>query len=253
MVIAINITNCNAEQIKKIKNKIGIIGGAGPMASCKLYEKIIKICQKNYNCKDDKDFPEIHIISYPFSDMLTVSDCKINQNNLICELQMCFNNFLNNDINITAIACNTLHTLVSKGIKTTSNFIHIADATLAHAQDKGCKKLLILGSQTTLNFKLYVSQSIECITPDLNEQIIINNVIDNILAGNITLSDSELLKNIIRSYALTNDVDGVILGCTELPLLDEEYPLIVYNLEKKVLVFDTIEILAHELIKKSLA
>jgi aspartate racemase len=235
-----------------MKSKIGIIGGAGPMASCKLYEKVIKICQRKYKCKNDKDFPEIHIISYPFSDMITVSDRKINQQKLFTELQECFNQFLKNDIDIIAIACNTLHTIIPESIKTTSNFIHISDVTLEYAKYQACKKLLVLGSQTTLEFKLYSSPLIECITPNLDDQVIINNVIENILIDNITLTDAELLKNIIISYLLEQGVDGVILGCTELPLLHEIYSLEVDNLGNKIKVFDTLEILADQLVKRSL-
>jgi aspartate/glutamate racemase len=46
--------------------KIGVIGGAGPMASVFLCQKIFSLCQKNYNSCDYSDFPEVVLISYPF-------------------------------------------------------------------------------------------------------------------------------------------------------------------------------------------
>ncbi len=232
--------------------KIGIVSGAGPMAGCKLYEKIIKICQKKYNCKDDKDFPEIVIISYPFSDMLTVSDRTINGKKLHNELQQCFDRFSSGNIQISAIACNTLHTLLPDGIKPTLRFAHIAENTYAFAKENKLKKLLILGTQTTLGLNLYSYSSIESIIPSFADQVTINNIINNILEGNTLLSDAQQLREIIASYAKSHDIDGVILGCTELPLLHEAHSLeVLCDQTKKIHVLDTLEILANELVKRS--
>jgi aspartate/glutamate racemase len=49
-----------------MKKKIGIIGGAGPMASRLLYKKIIQECQQNYGCKDDADFSRNYSYQFPF-------------------------------------------------------------------------------------------------------------------------------------------------------------------------------------------
>ena len=45
---------------------IGIVGGAGPIASSFLYSTILEICQKQYKANDYSDFPEIILVSYPF-------------------------------------------------------------------------------------------------------------------------------------------------------------------------------------------
>ncbi len=232
--------------------KIGMVSGAGPMAGCKLYEKIIKICQKKYGCKDDKDFPEIIIISYPFSDMLTVSDRHTHGEKLRYELQYCFDKFSQENIKISAIACNTLHTMLSDGITPTENFVHIVESTYAWAKEQNLKKLLILGTQTTLGLNLYYSSTIESIIPNCVDQITINKIINNILEGDTTLSDAQQLGEIITLYAKTHDIDGVILGCTELPLLHEAHSLeVICDQTKKIEVLDTLEILADEMVKRS--
>ena len=48
---------------------IGIISGAGPMAGVELLRLIIEFCQKEGAFRD-RDFPEIHLINIPFSEML---------------------------------------------------------------------------------------------------------------------------------------------------------------------------------------
>ncbi len=61
------------------------------MASCLLNEYIITICQKQFGCKDDQDFPAIINFSFPFSPMLSVSDAQDNQKRIISELNYCLN------------------------------------------------------------------------------------------------------------------------------------------------------------------
>lgn len=243
----------NQTQAKKFqtKKKIGIIGGAGPMASCQLYKEIITICQEKYGCRDDADFPEIILISYPFSDMITPEDRRKNESNLENELNYCFNHFKAVHVPIVGIACNTLHTIVKNMQVDIPQFIPIMDATLKFAEKQGCKRLLILGSRTTLSLNLYSSQTIECLKPSLEDQEIINKVIDTILAGKILKEDSEALSKIASAMYEKEPFDGIVLGCTELPLLHEQYPLCVKKAAKPPLVLDTIKILAQEMVKRS--
>src|SRR5690242_12952717 len=85
---------------------VGIIGGAGPMAGALLFQKIVQMCQAQYGCKEDADFPEITLFSYPFLDMLR--NVGFNERKKLQEqLQECFVRFAK--MNIVAIACNTLH------------------------------------------------------------------------------------------------------------------------------------------------
>lgn len=63
---------------KPFEKTIGIIGGAGPMASCLLNQYIVQICQNEWGCKEDRDFPSIISYSFPFSPMLSTSDAAQN-------------------------------------------------------------------------------------------------------------------------------------------------------------------------------
>ncbi len=50
---------------------IGIIGGAGPLAGALLLERILILSGSEYGCYKDADFPEVILLSFPFSEMLT--------------------------------------------------------------------------------------------------------------------------------------------------------------------------------------
>lgn len=229
--------------------KIGIIGGAGPMASCQLYKEIITEFQRS-GCKNDRDFPKIVIISYPFSGMLNAQEYAINKQNLIDELHYCFDWLYEQNVDIAVIACNTLHTLIKQIIIKIPTFIPIPDTILDYAINKGANKMLILGTEMTNQMQLYTSEFIECITPHHNDQIIIGTIINNLLAGHINKQDAEKIIGIINQYKQSSAIDSVVLACTELPLLYEQYANTVFN-HLETMIFDSITITAQEVMKKS--
>lgn len=228
--------------------KIGIIGGAGPMASCQLYKEIITEFQR-YGCKNDRDFPEIVIINYPFSNMLNVQEYVINQQVLIDELQYCFDWLYEQKVDIAVIACNTLHIFIKQIKIKIPCFIAIPDVILNDAIKKDVKKLLILGTEMTNQMQLYRSEFVTCITPDQNDQLVVSTVIDNILAGNINEHDAKKIDQIINNYKQEAAIDGVVLACTELPLLYEQYANTVFKGLNELIIFDSIIMMAQEVRK----
>jgi aspartate racemase len=229
-------------------NTIGIIGGAGPMASCRLYQLIIEQCQQNYGCFADADFPRIIIDSYPFADMLSDTARKKNKQILVQQLQGCFDQLVKQGANVIAIACNTLHTLIADIILPPQvEFIHITDTTKAYSKKCNLSRLLILATATTITQKLYQSDGnndSKCIVPNEHDQVVIDTIITDILSGNISQKNSLLLNAVVERY----NADGVILGCTELPLLNDRYPI---TTSPKIKVLDTLSILATTIVDKN--
>lgn len=223
---------------------LGIIGGAGPMASCQLYKLIIEECQKNYKCKTDQDFPNMTILNYPFANMLTSGATIKNHLFLEKQLKSCIDQLINQKMDIITIACNTLHVFLPKiTIPSSSKIIHITQEVSKFAEETNLKKILILATPTTIKYNLYKNSNIKFLHPNEKEQIIINKIISNILAGKITIKDRNLLKNIIKNY----DIDGIILGCTELTLLNEKYSI---NIDSSFKILDSLKILAKAIVKE---
>jgi aspartate racemase len=227
-----------------MKRKIGIIGGAGPMASCQLYQMIIEICQKKYGCKNDFDFPEIQIISYPFADMLSNVSYRENRALLASQLQYCFDLLVAQNSELIVIACNTLHTILNEVVIPKCKFINISQVTLKESKRRGLSNVLVLATSSTIRFNLYSSIFINCIVPDKHDQKAVDNVIANILAGNVRLKDSQVLSDMILRYG----AEGVILGCTELPLLYEKYSFDGVFAE----ILDSSRILAEKLVAEAM-
>ena len=133
------------------------------------------------------------------------------------------------------ICTNTMHKMADD-IQNNVNIpmLHIADSTAEKILEKELKKVGLLGTKFTMEQDFYKKRlkekhNIEVVIPADDEREIIHDVIYNELClGIIKQSSKERFKKIIKNL-ITNGVEGVILGCTEIPLLlkdkDVEIPL----------------------------
>ena len=218
---------------KKQWPTIGIIGGAGAMSSALLYRRLIEICQ-SYGCKKDSDFPEIFLTSVPFADMLSEdADDEI----VLSQLETTITDLLvHNEAKVIGIACNTLHKYLEPG--KWEMVINLPEAVKSYvANHEGFKRPLVLASKTSIKCNLY--SRMNAIYSDQSK------VIDSILEGNVTEKELEAVnKSIATITAEHPEVDGIIIGCTDLSLLAEKYNVDSLNLP----VVDSLDVLAHALL-----
>lgn len=136
------------------------------------------------------------------------------------------------------ICTNTMHKMADDieknvGIKV----LHIAEATGKKVVEKGIKKVGLLGTKFTMEqdfIKKFLKGkfNIDVIIPDENEREIVHDIIYNELCkGEIKESSKEKYKKVIDSL-YNKGARGVILGCTEIPLLIKQE-------DTNVSVFDT--------------
>ncbi len=159
-------------------------------------------------------------------------------------LQTCVDQLLSGGTKILAVACNTFH-LFLDGITTGDGcLVKINQATMHVAQRQDLRRLLILGTPLTLHHKLYQHHAITCITPPEENRSVIENIINRILAGRILAEDSEILSSMINHLHDKIFFDGIVLGCTELPVLHKQHPLRLAT-KKEIIVLDTLKCLAQ--------
>lgn len=137
--------------------------------------------------------------------------------------------------NLVIICTNTMHKMAGE-VESSINIplLHIADATAEKIKGKGFKKVGLLGTKFTMEEDFYKGRlidkhAIEVIIPNSEEMQIIHDIIFNELClGEIKETSKEQYKKIIINLA-EKGAEGVILGCTEIPLLinqeDVEVPL----------------------------
>jgi len=133
------------------------------------------------------------------------------------------------------ICTNTMHKM-AREIQDNINIplLHIADATAERIKEQGLRKPGLLGTKFTMEEDFYKKRlkekyNLDVMIPSNTDREIIDSVIYNELClGILKQSSKEKFKDIIRRL-VSNGADGLILGCTEIPLLisqkDVEVPL----------------------------
>jgi len=203
--------------------KIGILGGLSPESTVTYYEYIIRTYTSTYG---DQAYPEIVIYSVNFQNYVDWGDAgeweKITEDMIkaACSLERAGAEF-------GVIATNTMHLAFDEvqaavGIP----FLHVVDATAEAIKAKGFSKVGLLGTRFTMNLPFYAerlaARGITTIVPDASDQEEVNRIIyDELVRGRILdTSRNVYIKTIAKLK--DNGAEGVILGCTEIPLLVSE-------------------------------
>lgn len=123
------------------------------------------------------------------------------------------------------IVTNTMHLLADQIEKSIDiPLVHIADAVAESIKKMGLKKIALLGTRFTMEKSFYANRlkekhGISTLVPDENDRKYIHRVIYEELINGVIKNDSRngFLKIIDR--LAEQGAEGVILGCTEIPLL----------------------------------
>jgi aspartate racemase len=141
------------------------------------------------------------------------------------------------------ICTNTMHVMADDIAQATQlPVIHIAEATAQAISQHQIKRVLLLGTKYTMEgtfYRDYLSQyEIDMIIPDPADRQIIHDIIyQELVVGVLTAASKQAYLNIINK-AIEQGVTGVILGCTEIPLL-------IKAQDVRIAVFDTTAIHAQ--------
>jgi len=152
---------------------------------------------------------------------------------------------------IIVLCTNTMH-LCSTAIQETVPipFLHIAEATAEAIVAQDLKKVGLLGTKFTMEKDFYKKvladkYGIETIIPDMEEREQIHKIIyEELVLGTINDDSREVYKTIISNLE-KRGAEGVILGCTEIPLL-------ISNDDVNIPTFDTTTIHAAKAVEWAL-
>jgi len=213
--------------------KIGIIGGLSPESTVSYY---LNITRKYLELFGNYNYPEIIIYSVNLQNYLNWRDEnnweKITEELLIISQKL---KFAGADFCI--IATNTLHKVFNE-IQSNIDlkFIHILQPTIFEIKKLGLKTVGLIGTKYVMSENFYkdelLKNNILTLVPNYEQQEIINQIIDKeLVAGIIKKESKNILIKIIDELILLG-AEGIILGCTEIPL-------IINSLDFKIPVFDT--------------
>lgn len=146
---------------------------------------------------------------------------------------------------IIVLCTNTMHLCKDAIEKSISvPFLHIAHATAEAISLYGLTKVALLGTKFTMEKDFYKREieenyDIKVIVPDSGDRDIIHGIIyQELIKGIISEESRDRFKVIINSLR-EQGAEGVILGCTEIPLLIREGDV-------DIPIFDTTKIHAYK-------
>jgi aspartate racemase len=152
---------------------------------------------------------------------------------------------------IIVIASNTLNSLAGTiEQKVGLPVLHIADATGKAVRARGVHTVALLGTKYTMEQAFYREHleryGIKVVIPDKQERDYINGIIfDELCANRVKKESKDGFKKIIARLQKEKGAEGIILGCTEIPLLIKQEDV-------SIPVFDTTAIHSQAAVEYSL-
>ena len=213
---------------------IGLIGGISWVSTADYY----KLINQGINEKmGGLNFSECLIYSFNYADIK-----KNNENNdwdstFRMLLKGC--QFLKQGGATAIVLCaNTMHFIADRLEKEIDlPVIHVATVTATEIKKKGLKKVGLLGTKFTMELDFFkdklIAQEIEVIIPEnKDDKDFIHNTIFEELGKGLVIPETKKRYLEIANELIKRGADGIILGCTEIPLVIRPEDL-------KVPIFDT--------------
>lgn len=208
--------------------RIGILGGISHLTTIEYYTRIMNLYKCLYN---DIDYPETVIYSLSHGRFKQYED-NLQLDKYIDYISEGINGLIRSGSEIIALAANSPHRVINE-LRNRFDILIISaiDSAFQEAQRLNIQKGLLLGIKFTMQSTFYQERfkegGIELITPDEQEQEILNDIIFNKFNGQeINQPSIDAISDIISGYP----VDGVILGCMRLPVFFNEQTVEGHNL-----------------------
>ena len=215
-----------------MSKRIGILGGISHESTARYYT----LLHEKYHVRlGDYHYPEVVVFSLDFQRF---TDHENTDRDAYIEYIMHGVRGLEGaGADFIVMAANSPHAVYREVSEAAAvPMISIADATARKAAGLGLGRVLLLGIKYTMQSTFYHEKlgehGVAVVTPDLAEQDEIDRIVfDELVIGVHRDESKERLLEIMGGYP----VDGVILGCTELPLIIGEG-------DSGLVVLDTVDI-----------
>ncbi len=226
---------------------IGVLGGMGPEASSTLYREIIKHTQYQYQATQDNEYPPVLLYSIALDGF---DETGITDPELVCsQLVEGVRKLELGGADFIIIGCNTVHFFHPQMQAAVDiPIFNIIEESKREVVKYGFEKIGLFSSESTNQLQLYqrsfAESGIDVITANDAQQAKLNKVIMNVMGGRQGLTDVFLLKELLHEM-VAKGAEGVVLGCTEIPLAFNQS-------HTDVRLFDTIEIIVKRAVSYSL-
>src|SRR5262249_53127690 len=200
---------------------LGIIGGLGPESTLDYYQRIIALYRQRTG---DGHYPEFIIVRVDLRKGLDFMDAG-DLSGMGDFLLDAIGKLARAGAEFGIISANTPHIVFDDiAPKSPIPLISIVEATCAAAKAQNLKRLALLGTRYTMQAtfypKVFAREGIELLVPDTHDQDYIHEkYFSELVPGKFLAETRAGLLAIVDRMKARNDIDGVILAGTELPLL----------------------------------
>jgi aspartate racemase len=215
---------------------LGLIGGTTWLSTVDYYRYINEGINERTG---GTEFAKCIIYSFNFSEIRKLTEINDWESILKMVTGAC-RNLEQSGAEAIVLCANTMHHIADGLQKNISiPVIHIAEAAANEIKKKNLRKAVLLGTKFTMEFSFYkkklAEHNIETIIPDEAGRRFIHSSIFDELALNVFKPETKERYISIIDGLVKQGAEGVILGCTEIPLLIKQEDL-------EVPAFDTTKI-----------
>ncbi|MCH6264908.1 aspartate/glutamate racemase family protein [Neobacillus citreus] len=213
--------------------KVGIIGGIGPEATVDYYQSIISKFQEKIGSKEE--LPELFINSINMYKMFRLL-MNGQTEEVIHYLTDAVQKLESVGADFVVMCGNTPHIVFDQiQQKVQVPMISIVEETCLKARELSLEKLGLIGTKFTMENdffqKPFISHNIEIVVPNQTEQEYIHRkIVEELENGIVNKETKEGFLTIIAEMINQNGIQGIILGCTELPMLIKNEDLTIHPL-----------------------
>jgi aspartate racemase len=213
--------------------KVGIIGGMGPESTLEYYRSIVYRYQK---CNKIGAFPSVVIDSVNIYEMLEL--CKRKDYSGLKEFILrAIENISKAGADFGVIASNTPHIVFEEVEKSSPiPLISIVEETFKKVKEMNYDKVGLIGTKFTMSEDFYkkvfrLNNIVVSVPEDCEQDYINDKIFQELEYGIVKEETKKDFLNILYGMRKRHNIKGVILGCTELPLLvkDEDIDMKLFN------------------------
>jgi aspartate racemase len=230
---------------------IGLVGGMTPESTLTYYGLLIRSARDRLQDPDPLRNPIVIVYSLDLAEVVALQRAR-RTDELAADLARICELLRATGAEIGALTANTPH-LYFEAVQASTRLelVSIVEATCATVANNGLRRPLLLGTRSTMESTLYRAPleraGIEALIPDGEGVALVDEAIYNDLAvGRVRPDTRARMLGLCREAVERRGADGVILGCTELPLViaAEDLP---------VPVVDTVRVHVEAILDRALA
>lgn len=227
-----------------IWKKLGVIGGMGPAATVRLFQRIVELtCAES-----DQEHLDVTILCDPaIPDRTGFLLGAPGARDFVPVLRDKASKLASLGCDVIVMPCNTSHSRYDEIASAAPGvtFLHMPRATVEFARALGCARPLILATDGTIASGVFQTAfkdaGLDWVIPDSTVQANVMTLIYDYVKAGKTAPES-LQRTVLDSYR-PSGADGIILGCTELSTLGIGFRY------KDAPVIDALDVLAWRAVK----